>query len=688
MKEDDFNSGDRRDGGRPTNGRRDDARSTPNGSPRPRRDDQAGGSAPRDISTDRRTDSRPTGDAPRRYDNTGSRPFNREGGADRRSDDRRDGVSPRPPFDRDRNAGNAASRPERPSRPGAPRFGNGGYPSRPQTERREEYPKPKFDRDSDYRPRWETNKESNERPRFSDRRDGDTKGAERRDGAPSAPRFDRDADRRTTGPPDGRPADRAPRDNRTDDRDRGNGPDNRRDERPRNNESGREERPRTTDDSRQRSGENRFGQERRYEERPRPARPADAREGNAYNRDDDRRTSGPRDERSDRRPSSRDESPRPTRPYDNDRPRSNDRDERPRSFDRDRSSGPTDRRDERPRSDDRNDRPERPTRRFDTPTTGSDRPRPYSTPSERPTGDRRTDRDERPAPRRDDRRSGPSSEERRVGRYDRAPNYDQNAMRNGIPRKKREELERAEKHDNRNTEPGTIRLNRYIANAGICSRREADELIAQGTVQVNGKVVTEMGHKVQPGDVVKYGSRILNPEKMVYLLLNKPKDYITTTEDPEERRTVMELVADAGPFRIYPVGRLDRNTTGLMLMTNDGELAEKLTHPSNEIKKVYQVELDKPITDEHFEAIQKGIELEDGLIKPDGLSIITPDAQVIGIEIHSGRNRIVRRIFENFGYEVTKLDRTSYAGLTKKELPRGKWRFLEPKEVVKLKYLQ
>ena len=256
-------------------------------------------------------------------------------------------------------------------------------------------------------------------------------------------------------------------------------------------------------------------------------------------------------------------------------------------------------------------------------------------------------------------------------------------MRNSIPQRKRDELDRAEKHDD-----GTIRLNRYIANAGICSRREADELIARGDVQVNGKVVTEMGHKVQPGDVVKYGNRILNPEKMVYVLLNKPKDYITTTDDPEERRTVMELVADAGPFRIYPVGRLDRNTTGLMLMTNDGELAEKLTHPSNGIKKVYQVELDKPITDEHFEAIQKGVELEDGVIKPDDLSIVTPDAQVVGIEIHSGRNRIVRRIFENFGYEVTKLDRTSYAGLTKKELPRGKWRFLEPKEVVKLKYLQ
>lgn len=172
----------------------------------------------------------------------------------------------------------------------------------------------------------------------------------------------------------------------------------------------------------------------------------------------------------------------------------------------------------------------------------------------------------------------------------------------------------------------------------------------------------------------------------MYVLLNKPKDYITTTDDPEERKTVMELVADAGNFRMYPVGRLDRNTTGLLLLTNDGEVADKLTHPSNNVRKIYQVELDKPITNEHFEALQKGIELEDGPIKPDAISIVTPDAYVVGIEIHSGRNRIVRRMFEHFGYEVSKLDRTTYAGLTKKELPRGKWRFLDPKEVVKLKY--
>ncbi len=257
-------------------------------------------------------------------------------------------------------------------------------------------------------------------------------------------------------------------------------------------------------------------------------------------------------------------------------------------------------------------------------------------------------------------------------------------MRDNLPRSRKvaKNLDRE-----RESDPNSIRLNRYIANAGVCSRREADELIAKGDVQVNGNVVTEMGYRVKPNDVVKYGNKVLNPEKMVYVLLNKPRDIITTTEDPEERHTVMDLIADAGPFRLYPVGRLDRNTTGLLLMTNDGELAGKLTHPSNNVKKVYQVELDKPITDEHFEAIRNGLDLEDGHIKPDDLAIITPDAQVIGVEIHSGRNRIVRRMFESLGYEVTKLDRTVFAGLTKKELPRGKWRFLEPKEVVKLKYL-
>ena len=290
------------------------------------------------------------------------------------------------------------------------------------------------------------------------------------------------------------------------------------------------------------------------------------------------------------------------------------------------------------------------------------------------------------------------SGDRRTGMYTKAPNYNLEENRNRFAgwgrtqesrgnRSREEETPKRVSVRDRTDGPSTTRLNRYIANSGVCSRREADELIARGDISVNGNVVTEMGFQVKEGDTVKYGTKALNPERFVYVLLNKPKDYITTTEDPDERKTVMELVADAGNFRMYPVGRLDRNTTGLLLFTNDGELADKLTHPSNNVRKIYQVELDKPITTEDFEALKKGIELEDGPIKPDAISIVTPDAYVVGIEIHSGRNRIVRRMFENFGYEVTKLDRTTYAGLTKKELPRGKWRFLDPKEVVKLKYL-
>lgn len=268
--------------------------------------------------------------------------------------------------------------------------------------------------------------------------------------------------------------------------------------------------------------------------------------------------------------------------------------------------------------------------------------------------------------------------ERRVGRYETAPrynldNYDQ--KKKSSPRHKDKD------------ESDEIRLNRYIANAGICSRREADDLISSGQISVNGKIVSEMGYKVRPTDVVKYGKKALNPEKMVYILINKPKDYITTTDDPEERKTVLDLIKGACSERVYPVGRLDRNTTGLLLLTNDGELAEKLTHPSSGIKKIYQAELDKPIATEHFEALQAGVELEDGFIRPDEVGLVTPDAQVVGLEIHSGRNRIVRRMFEHLGYEVQKLDRTVFAGLNKKDLPRGKWRFLTEKEVIKLKFL-
>jgi 23S rRNA pseudouridine2605 synthase len=231
-----------------------------------------------------------------------------------------------------------------------------------------------------------------------------------------------------------------------------------------------------------------------------------------------------------------------------------------------------------------------------------------------------------------------------------------------------------------------IRLNRYIANAGICSRREADELIAAGEIKVNGEVVTEMGYKVDPSDTVQYGRKTLNREKTVYVLLNKPKDFITTTEDPEGRKTVMDLIKNASKERMFPVGRLDRNTTGLLLFTNDGELAQKLTHPSHKITKIYQVELDKPITKDDLAKVAEGLELEDGKAVVDDVALLGDSNKFLGIEIHIGRNRIVRRIFEHLGYEVVSLDRVQYASLTKKDLPRGDWRFLSEKEVVRLKY--
>ncbi|MBO4574744.1 MAG: rRNA pseudouridine synthase [Bacteroidales bacterium] len=234
---------------------------------------------------------------------------------------------------------------------------------------------------------------------------------------------------------------------------------------------------------------------------------------------------------------------------------------------------------------------------------------------------------------------------------------------------------------------GEIRLNKYLADSGICSRREADDLILAGAVTVNGEVVTELGTKVKTSDKVMYGGQTLSREKLRYVLLNKPKGVITTSDDPYERHTVMELVEGACQERIYPVGRLDRNTLGLLLLTNDGELAKTLTHPSHEVKKLYHVTLNKPLTDSDFEKIQNGLQLEDGPIKVDKISYVEDDMTMreIGVEIHSGRNHIVRRIFESLGYEVMKLDRVMIAGLTKQNLPRGHWRFLTPAEISMLK---
>lgn len=270
-------------------------------------------------------------------------------------------------------------------------------------------------------------------------------------------------------------------------------------------------------------------------------------------------------------------------------------------------------------------------------------------------------------------------------RYERSERYEKRERggRRGYRREKDPEFDRPRA-------TGEIRLNKYLADSGICSRREADDLILAGAVTVNGEVVTELGTKVKTSDKVVYGGQTLNREKLRYVLLNKPKGVITTSDDPYERHTVMDLVEGACQERIYPVGRLDRNTLGLLLLTNDGELAKTLTHPSHEVKKLYHVTLNKPLTESDFEKIQKGLMLEDGPIEVDKISYVEDDMTMreVGVEIHSGRNHIVRRIFESLGYEVVKLDRTMLAGLTKQNLPRGHWRFLTSAEISMLKRIE
>ncbi len=245
---------------------------------------------------------------------------------------------------------------------------------------------------------------------------------------------------------------------------------------------------------------------------------------------------------------------------------------------------------------------------------------------------------------------------------------------------------RADKKATTKKEPGAMRLNRYIANAGLCSRREADTFIATGCVTINGKIVSEMGHQVLPGESVSFNGRIITAEKKMYVLLNKPKGYVTTLEDPHADKTVMELIANACPERIYPVGRLDKSTTGLLLFTNDGDMTKRLTHPKYNRKKIYHVFLDQRVTKNHLQEIVDGITLEDGFVAADSVSYVSEDdKKQVGIEIHSGKNKIVRRIFEHLGYKVDKLDRVYFCGLTKKDLPRGRWRFLTEDEVTLLK---
>jgi len=243
---------------------------------------------------------------------------------------------------------------------------------------------------------------------------------------------------------------------------------------------------------------------------------------------------------------------------------------------------------------------------------------------------------------------------------------------------KKTEIEKPEK-------PEPIRINKYIAASGICSRRDADELIKRGKVSVNGIVTKELGLKVELTDKIHVGDKLISPEKKVYILMNKPKDYISTVDDPHAERTVIDLVKNVTKERVYPVGRLDRNTTGVLLLTNDGDLTKKLTHPSSNKKKIYHISLNKSVIRADLDQIAEGIELDDGFIKADAINYVDANKKEIGIELHSGRNRIVRRMFEHFGYRVVKLDRVYFAGLTKKGVNRGKWRFLAEKEINMLK---
>ena len=441
--------------------------------------------------------------------------------------------------------------------------------------------------------------------------------------------------------------------------------------------------------------------ERRFDDNRGDRRFGDRKFGDrSRRRFDDEHGEGRRDDRSrrrfddDERPRRRfdDDKPRERRFRDDDRPRRRfDDDERPRRrFDDDKPRGER-RFDERPRrrfDDDerphRFDDDKRPRRRFDDDKPrerrfhDDDRPR-RRFDDDRPR--RRFDDDDRPRRRFDDDR--PRGGDRRFDDRPRRHFEDDEEPRRG---RKGYVREKDPLYD-RPKATGEIRLNKYLADCGICSRREADDLIKAGCVEVNGEVITTMGYKVKTEDKVVYGGQTLNREKLRYILLNKPKGYITTSDDPYERDTVMELVKNACPERVYPVGRLDKQTTGLLLFTNDGDLAKKLTHPSSEVPKLYHVILDKPLTKNDMLRISEGIELDDGPIAADNIAYDQDDdsKKSIGIELHSGRNRIVRRIFEHLGYEVTKLDRVMFAGLDKYKLPRGEWRFLTDLEVVNLK---
>ena len=367
------------------------------------------------------------------------------------------------------------------------------------------------------------------------------------------------------------------------------------------------------------------------------------------------RNDGPREERA-------------PRPYSNDRGPRNDgpREERaPRPYTNDR--GP---RNDGPREERSNDRTSRPFNQDARPFNREDRP---------------FNRENRPYNREE---QGDYGTERRNSAYTKP----QSAYKGGRPvtgnPAKRWHAPTVKTAETHGLTDGDIRLNRFLARAGVCSRRDADKLIADGMVMVNGEVVLEMGHKVMPSDEVRYAGEVLKSEKKMYLVLNKPKGFITSMDDEKARKTVMELIRGACRERIYPVGRLDRATTGVLLFTNDGDMAKKLTHPSHGAKKIYSISLDKPLSKAHFAELAQGIELEDGPIKADEISQVeAQDAREIGVSLHSGRNRIVRRMFEHLGYEVVRLDRVQFGPITKKNLARGHYRLLNDKEIAFLKML-
>ena len=383
------------------------------------------------------------------------------------------------------------------------------------------------------------------------------------------------------------------------------------------------------------------------------------------------------------------------RPEYEQRPRRNEDGERPsRGFNRPERGERNFNRDERnnDRGFNRGERAERPTRNFNRPE------RTERTFNREERGERNFNREERSNDRgfgRGERTTRTFNREERGERTERPTrsfNRDERsndrgfkagAKRTAAP--KRDEKPRSYPKFNPNQSAGEIRLNRFISQSGVCSRREADDFILAGVVTVNGQVVTELGTKILPTDEVRFHDEKLQGEKNVYLVLNKPKGYVTSLDDPHAEKTVMDLVKNACTERVYPVGRLDKNSLGLLLITNDGDITRQLTHPSYRKKKIYQVTLDKPLTRADMDSLTEGITLEDGDIFADEVAYASEDKRTVGVEIHSGRNRIVRRMFEHLGYTVQKLDRVYYAGLTKKNLKRGEWRFLTRDEVMRLK---